>query len=175
MDFLQDGETEAAEEEDDDMDFYEIFEESPDIEINYDLIRSYEEKEAEALNKPPNASQLNAIKIKEAVMKYRKHDNDCGSAEAQITAANERIKYLTQHLLVNKKDFAAKRGLDALVVKRRRFLNYLYETDKPKAELLIKEMGIRFRPPGRLWDKEAKYGAFKNTKTPAAKLAQKKV
>jgi hypothetical protein len=30
---------------------------------------------------------------------------------------------------------------------------------------MVKELKIRFRPPGRMWDKEAKYGAYKNTKT----------
>jgi hypothetical protein len=35
---------------------------------------------------------------------------------------------------------------------------------------MVKELGIRFRPPGRLWDKEAKYGAFKNTKSKYERL-----
>ena len=35
---------------------------------------------------------------------------------------------------------------------------------------MVKELGIRFRPPGRLWDKQAKYGAYKNTKSKWQKL-----
>ena len=35
---------------------------------------------------------------------------------------------------------------------------------------MVKELGIRFRPPGRLWDKAAKYGAYKNTKSKWQKL-----
>jgi small subunit ribosomal protein S15 len=100
-----------------------------------------------------------------AVARWRKHDKDVGSAEVQVAIANEKIKYLTAHLLANKKDVAAKRGLDALVTKRRKFLNYLFETDSAKASEMVAEMKIRFRPPGRMWDKLAKYGAFKNTKT----------
>lgn len=52
-----------------------------------------------------------------------------------------------------------------MVNTRRKFLNYLYLHDSAKALEMVKELKIRFRPPGRMWDKEAKYGAFKNTKT----------
>ena len=82
----------------------------------------------------------------------------------------ERVKYLTSHLLKNKHDHAAKRGLDAVVNKRRRLLNYLFETNKSKAEEMITQLNIRFRPPGRLWDKNAKYGTFTNTKSKWEKI-----
>ena len=62
------------------------------------------------------------------------------------------------------------RGLDALVNMRRKFLNYLYKTNQTKAELLVSELGIRFRAPGQIWDKESKYRAFKNTKSKWMKL-----
>lgn len=165
LDFLQDAER-VADEEDDEFDMFEIYEESPDFEVPYDLISELEEKEVAAINnKLPSASDLNRANIKSALEKWRQHENDCGSAEVQVVIANERIKYLTKHLLANKKDVAAKRGLDALVNTRRKFLNYLYATNNAKALQMISELKIRFRPPGRLWDKEAKYGAFKNTKT----------
>ena len=170
LDFLQDGEVEG-DDEDDEFDMFEIYEESPEIEIPYDLISDLEAKEAAALaNKMPSAFDLNSANIKAAVQKWRRNDKDCGSAEVQVAIANERIKYLTKHLLSNKYDNAARRGLNALVATRRRFLNYLYETDKPKAEKMISELGIRFRPPGRLWNKETKYGAFTNTKSKWQKL-----
>jgi small subunit ribosomal protein S15 len=108
---------------------------------------------------------MNTALVNAAIAKWREHDKDCGSAEVQIAIANERIKYLTKHLLANKKDVACRRGLQTLVNTRRKFLNYLYDNDKPKAEMMVKELGIRFRPPGRLWDKVAKYGAYKNTKS----------
>ena len=153
---------------------FEIYEESPDFEVPYDLISELEEKEVAAINnKLPSASDLNRANIKSALEKWRQHENDCGSAEVQVVIANERIKYLTKHLLANKKDVAAKRGLDALVNTRRKFLNYLYATNNAKALQMISELKIRFRPPGRLWDKETKYGAFKNTKTVMKKQQEK--
>jgi ribosomal protein S15 len=167
LDFLQKGDGELDEEdEEDEFDMFEIFEESPDIEIPYDLIAELEQEEAVALaNKLPAQEELNNAAIQAAVVKWRKHDKDCGSAEVQVAISNERIKYLTKHLLKNKHDVACKRGLDHLVTHRRKFLNYLFNTDRSKAEQMIAELGIRFRPPGRLWDKASKYGAFKNTKT----------
>jgi small subunit ribosomal protein S15 len=170
LDFLQDGEAEV-EEEDDELDMFEIYEESPDFEINYDLIKEYENKEAEALaNHVPSAMDGHNVNIKAAVAKWRKHENDVGSMEVQIATANERIKYLTQHLLKNREDKAAKRGLDNLVTARRKALNYLYNTDRAKAEEMVKALGIRYRPPGQLWDKNAKYAAFKNTKSKYMRL-----
>jgi small subunit ribosomal protein S15 len=145
---------------------FEIYEDSPTLTVPYDLIAELEEQETlAAANKVPSAALQNAANIKAAVEKWRLHENDCGSAEVQVAIANEKIKYLTKHLLANKKDVAAKRGLNALVTKRRKFLNYLFETNNAKALEIIKDMKIRFRPPGRQWDKEAKYAAFKNTKT----------
>lgn len=103
------------------------------------------------------------------MQRWKKHENDVGSAEVQIAIAHERIRYLTAHLLKNKKDFAAKRGLQALVVARRKFLDYLSRTDSDKARLVADELGIRFRVSGQEWDRETRYGAFKNTKSRQAK------
>ena len=175
LDFLQKGEPEADDDEDDEFDLFDIYEDSPDIEIPYDLISELQDMEANALaNKLPTAEALNSVNIQAAIKKWRQHDNDCGSAEVQVAILNERIKYLTTHLLANKGDKAARRGLDGLVTSRRKFLNYLYNHNKPKAEEMISALGIRFRPPGQLWDKESKYGAFKNTKSKWQKIRAEK-
>jgi small subunit ribosomal protein S15 len=171
LDFLRDGEPEAEREVDDEFDLFDIFEDSPDIETPHDLIAELQEKEAAFLaSRGVSSEKLNQETINKAIKKWQVHDKDVGSAEVQVAIANEKVKYLTKHLLANKSDVAARRGLDAIVTSRRRFLNYLYATDKPKAEKMISELGIRFRPPGRLWDKEAKYGAFKNTKSKWEKI-----
>eukprot|EP00607_Mallomonas_marina_P008298 CAMPEP_0182419250 /NCGR_PEP_ID=MMETSP1167-20130531/3689_1 /TAXON_ID=2988 /ORGANISM="Mallomonas Sp, Strain CCMP3275" /LENGTH=265 /DNA_ID=CAMNT_0024594017 /DNA_START=49 /DNA_END=846 /DNA_ORIENTATION=- len=171
LDFLQDGEVDNDEDDEDDFDMFQIFEDSPDFEVNYDLIRELEDKEAEAIAaKVPSAAEVFALKVQAAVEKWRKHDKDVGSMEVQVAISNERIRYLTTHLLKNKKDKAAKRGLDKLVVLRKECLNYLYEHDRPKAEEMVTALGIRYRPPGRLWDKQAKYKAFKNTKSKYQRL-----
>lgn len=169
LDFLED--TKADEEEEDEVDLYEIYADSPDIEIPYELIAKLQQDELDReVNKALSQQSINTDKIKNAVIRWKLHEKDCGSPEVQIATLNEKVKYLTTHLLKNKHDLAAKRGLNSIVNQRRKLLNYLYETDKHRAELIVKELGIRFRPPGRLWDKEAKYGAFKNTKSKWQKI-----
>lgn len=67
-------------------------------------------------------------KTKKIVDKYGNDKKDTGRTEVQIALLSERIKELTEHLKLNKKDFACQRGLQMLVGKRRRLLNYYKDT-----------------------------------------------
>lgn len=73
----------------------------------------------------------------------QKSKTDTGSAAVQVGIDTERIKELTEHLKVNKKDFAARRGLLQLVGKRRRLLKYIADKDSQAYLDLIKKLGIR--------------------------------
>lgn len=84
-------------------------------------------------------SEKKAAAIKSAQV----HKNDTGGASVQVAVATERIKELTEHLKVNKKDFAARRGLLQLVGKRRRLLRYIAERDSQAYLDLIQKLGIR--------------------------------
>lgn len=68
---------------------------------------------------------------------------DTGSASVQVGIFTERIRELTEHLKVNKKDFAARRGLLQLVGKRKRLLQYIAARDGQAYLDLIKKLGIR--------------------------------
>ena len=65
---------------------------------------------------------------------------DTGSAAVQVGILTERIKELTEHLKVNKKDFAARRGLLQMVGQRRRLLKYIADKDSKKYLDLIKKL-----------------------------------
>jgi len=81
---------------------------------------------------------------KQAVVKdLQTSKNDSGSARVQVGIQTERIKELTEHLKVNKKDFAARRGLLQLVGKRKRHLQYIASKDSNAYLELIKKLGIR--------------------------------
>jgi small subunit ribosomal protein S15 len=71
------------------------------------------------------------------------HKTDTGSAVVQVGITTERIKELTEHLKVNKKDFAARRGLLQLVGQRKRLLQYIAAHDGQAYLDLIKKLGIR--------------------------------
>jgi small subunit ribosomal protein S15 len=81
---------------------------------------------------------------KQAVVKdLQSSKSDTGSARVQVGIMTERIKELTEHLKVNKKDFAARRGLLQLVGKRKRHLQYIAAKDSNAYLELIKKLGIR--------------------------------
>ncbi len=69
--------------------------------------------------------------------------NDTGSPAVQAGIMTERIKELTEHLKVNKKDFAARRGLLQLVGKRKRLLQYVAAHDGMVYLELVRKLGIR--------------------------------
>ncbi len=84
------------------------------------------------------------VEDKQAIIKkFATHETDTGSPEVQIALLTARIKYLTEHFKVHKKDHHSRRGLLKLVGQRRRLLDYLKRKDRSRYLTLIKELGIR--------------------------------
>jgi len=69
--------------------------------------------------------------------------SDTGSATVQVGVLTERIKELTEHMKVNKHDFAARRGLLQMVGRRRRLLKFIADKDSQAYLDLIKKLGLR--------------------------------
>ena len=81
---------------------------------------------------------------KSKVMKeHGTHAKDTGSAEVQIALFTEKIKQLTEHLKTHKKDNHSRRGLLAMVSKRRRLLDYLSKKDHKRYEAVVKKLQLR--------------------------------
>lgn len=79
----------------------------------------------------------------ELVQDFRQSDSDTGSPNVQIAVLTSRINTLTEHMRVHKKDFASRRGLLAMVSRRRRLLDYLKRLD-PQCYLdIIGRLNIR--------------------------------
>lgn len=74
---------------------------------------------------------------------FKKSEQDSGSSEAQIALFTYRIKHLTEHLSIKKKDHAAKLGLLKLVGKRKRLLAYLKKEDLGRYRAIINNLGLR--------------------------------
>lgn len=84
--------------------------------------------------------------LKEEIFKtygQGKSEKDTGSPESQIALWTYRIKHLTEHLKQNKKDSSTRIGLQRMVGKRRRMLDYLKAKDIERYRAIIKELGIR--------------------------------
>ena len=81
---------------------------------------------------------------KEAIIKeYGLKDGDTGSSEVQIALLTARVKHLTEHLRVNRKDFHSRRGLIAMTARRRKLLDYLKRTEFNRYTAILEKLGLR--------------------------------
>ena len=65
-------------------------------------------------------------KTAELIKEHGSNDKDSGSSQAQIAILTERINAITNHLKENKKDHSGRRGLIAMVSRRRKLLDRLH-------------------------------------------------
>ena len=79
----------------------------------------------------------------EIIKKYGRTPEDTGSPEVQIAILTERIRELTEHLKVNKKDHHSRRGMLKMIGQRRNLLAYLQKKDLDAYRQLIEKLGLR--------------------------------
>lgn len=81
---------------------------------------------------------------KERIIKeFARHEGDTGSPEVQIALLTARIRQVTEHLKVHKKDFHSRYGLMKMVGKRRKLLKYLKDLDIERYRSLIERLKLR--------------------------------
>ena len=90
-----------------------------------------------------NKIDITMMEKSEVIAAYGRHEGDTGSPEVQIALLTKRIKSLTEHLKVNKKDHHSRRGLLLMVGQRRGLLEYLKKTDIESYRTLIAQLGLR--------------------------------
>ncbi len=88
-------------------------------------------------------SYLTAEKKKEFFKEFGGADTNTGSTRAQVAMFTHRIKHITDHLKLNRKDFSSTRSLVKMVGKRRRLLNYLAHKDIEAYRALIDQLKLR--------------------------------
>ncbi len=79
----------------------------------------------------------------QVIKNYQRADNDSGSPEVQVAILTHRVRELTEHLKLNKHDYAAQRGLLQMVSTRTRLLKYLARIDRQRYLDLIQKLGLR--------------------------------
>ena len=79
----------------------------------------------------------------EIIKTYGRTEGDTGSPEVQIAILTERIRELTEHLKVNKKDHHSRRGMLKMIGRRRNLLAYLQKKDLDAYRTLIEKLGLR--------------------------------
>ncbi len=86
---------------------------------------------------------MNTAQKAELIKKFATAKEDTGSPEVQVAILTSRISELSEHMQVHKKDFHSRRGLLAMVAKRRKLLDYLKGKNEDRYQKLIKELGVR--------------------------------
>ena len=79
----------------------------------------------------------------EVITKFGRKETDTGSSEVQIALLTERITYITGHMQSHKKDNSTRRGLMAMVSRRRKLLKYLSNTDHAKFVKISTDLSLR--------------------------------
>nr|WES13679.1 ribosomal protein S15 [Fritillaria taipaiensis]WET30698.1 ribosomal protein S15 [Fritillaria taipaiensis]WET30782.1 ribosomal protein S15 [Fritillaria taipaiensis] len=76
------------------------------------------------------------------ILQDEKEENK-GSVEFQIFSFTNKIRRLTSHLELHKKDFLSQRGLRKILGKRQRLLAYLSKKNRVSYKKLISQLDIR--------------------------------
>jgi len=86
---------------------------------------------------------LTSAQKSEIIQQYKRSEKDTGTPEVQVSLMTSRIKDLTEHFKIHKKDVHSRRGLQQLVNKRRKLLKYLKHKDMERYQSLISSLGLR--------------------------------
>ena len=79
----------------------------------------------------------------ELIQEFRRSEGDSGSPEVQIAILTARINHLTEHMRTHDKDYASRRGLLAMVSRRRTLLDFLRKVNASAYTEIIGKLGIR--------------------------------
>ena len=75
--------------------------------------------------------------------KFSQAKGDTGSPEIQIAILSKEVEKLQEHLVENKHDSPAKRGILTKIAKRRRLLRYLSIHNPERYTDIIKSLGLK--------------------------------
>jgi small subunit ribosomal protein S15 len=81
--------------------------------------------------------------VKNAFISVISEEEKGGSVEFQIFSFTNKIRRLTSHLEVHKKDYLSQRGLRKILGKRQRLLAYLAKKNRVRYKDLIGQLSIR--------------------------------
>uniref|UniRef100_UPI0030DFB8CA ribosomal protein S15 n=1 Tax=Drymaria cordata TaxID=191453 RepID=UPI0030DFB8CA len=78
-----------------------------------------------------------------SVISHEKKEENRGSVEFQVFCFTNKIRRLTSHLELQKKDYSSQRGLRKILGKRQRLLVYLSNKNRVRYKELINQLSIR--------------------------------
>nr|QZH79113.1 ribosomal protein S15 [Ardisia crispa] len=78
-----------------------------------------------------------------SVFSQKQKEENPGSVEFQVFRFTNKIRRLTSHLKLHKKDYLSQRGLRKILGKRQRLLAYLSKKNRVRYKELIGQLNIR--------------------------------
>nr|YP_010160963.1 ribosomal protein S15 [Acanthochlamys bracteata]QRH18470.1 ribosomal protein S15 [Acanthochlamys bracteata]QZR91758.1 ribosomal protein S15 [Acanthochlamys bracteata]UQU69465.1 ribosomal protein S15 [Acanthochlamys bracteata] len=78
-----------------------------------------------------------------SILPQEEKEENKGSVEFQVFSFTNKIRRLTSHLELHKKDFLSQRGLRKILGKRQRLLAYLSRKNRVRYKKLIGQLNIR--------------------------------
>lgn len=78
-----------------------------------------------------------------SVITQEEKEENNGSVEFQVFHFTSKIRRLTSHLELHKRDFLSQRGLRIILGKRQRLLTYLSKKNKVRYKKLMDQLDIR--------------------------------
>uniref|UniRef100_A0AAU6PJ87 Small ribosomal subunit protein uS15c n=1 Tax=Artemisia anethifolia TaxID=1508731 RepID=A0AAU6PJ87_9ASTR len=79
------------------------------------------------------------------LQEQEENKENSGSVEFQVISFTNKIRRLTSHLELHKKDYLSQRGLRKILGKRQRLLAYLSKKNRARYKELIGQLDIRER------------------------------
>nr|YP_010858998.1 ribosomal protein S15 [Attalea cohune]WGM72826.1 ribosomal protein S15 [Attalea cohune] len=77
------------------------------------------------------------------ILQEEKEEKNKGSVELQVLSFTSKIRRLTSHLELHKRDFLSQRGLRIILGKRQRLLAYLSKKNRVRYKKLMDQLDIR--------------------------------
>lgn len=77
------------------------------------------------------------------IAKHRVHERDTGSPEVQIALLTKRIDRMSEHFKKHIKDQHSKRGMLAMIGRRKRLLQFLKNEDVNRYKATLASLGLR--------------------------------
>lgn len=77
-----------------------------------------------------------------SVISREEKEENRGSIEFQVFCFSKKIKRLTSHLKLHKKDYSSQRGIRKMIGKRQRLLAYLWKKDQVRHKELMSKLKI---------------------------------
>ena len=81
--------------------------------------------------------------VKNSVISVISQEEKKGSVEFQVFNFTNKIRRITSHLELHKKDYLSQRGLKKILGKRQRLLAYLEKKNRVRYKELINRLDIR--------------------------------